>query len=256
MNPQLDSERLPRHIAIIMDGNGRWARERKRNRIFGHREGSNSVRDVVSSCRRMGIPYLTLYAFSKENWQRPDGEVRALWRLLKNFLKSQLPEIMEKEIRLCHLGDPEGIPLDVAEELRAAVAETARNDKLTLSLAINYGGRQEITRAACLLAADVQEGKCDLHGLSPEQFSQYLFTSDFPDPDLVIRTGGEYRVSNFLLWQLAYAEIYITKVLWPDFRELQFIEALCEYQRRERRFGKTSEQIRRKSSGAGRTRLS
>jgi undecaprenyl diphosphate synthase len=255
MNPQLDSENLPRHIAIIMDGNGRWARERNRNRIFGHREGSNSVRDVVSSCRRLGIPYLTLYAFSKENWQRPNGEVRALWRLLKNFLKSQLPEIMEKEIRLYHLGDPDGIPRDVVEQLRSAVAETAHNDKLTLSLAINYGGRQEITRAACLFAADVQEGKCNLHGLSPEQFSKYLFTSDFPDPDLVIRTGGECRVSNFLLWQLAYAEIYITKVLWPDFRETQFIEALCEYQRRERRFGKTSEQIRRKSSGAGRTEL-
>jgi undecaprenyl diphosphate synthase len=255
MNLQLDLERLPRHIAIIMDGNGRWARVRNRTRIFGHREGSNSVRDVVSSCRRLGIPYLTLYAFSKENWQRPEGEVRALWQLLKKFLKSQLPEIMEKEIRLCHLGDPHDIPQDVAEQLQAAVAETAHYDKLTLSLAINYGGRQEITRAACLFAADVQEGRCDLHGLTPEHFSKYLFTSDFPDPDLVIRTGGEYRVSNFLLWQLAYAEIYTTKVLWPDFREPQFIEALQEYQLRERRFGKTSEQIRMKSSGARQTRL-
>jgi undecaprenyl diphosphate synthase len=251
MNPQLDPERLPRHIAIIMDGNGRWARERNRSRIFGHREGSDSVRDIVSSCRRLGIPYLTLYAFSKENWQRPDREVKALWRLLKSFLKSQLPEIIEKEIRLCHLGDPEGIPEDVVAQLQAAVAETARYDKLTLSLAINYGGRQEITRAARLFAADVQQGECDLHALTPEHLSKYLFTTEFPDPDLMIRTGGEYRVSNFLLWQLAYAELYITKVLWPDFREPQLIEALCEYQQRERRFGKTSEQVRRTKSRTG-----
>ncbi len=251
MNPQLDPERLPRHIAIIMDGNGRWARERNRNRIFGHREGSDSVRNIVSCCRTLGIPYLTLYAFSKENWQRPDREVKALWRLLKSFLKSQLPEIIEKEIRLCHLGDPEGIPEDVLAQLQAAVAETARYDKLTLSLAINYGGRQEITRAARLFAADVQQGKCDLHALTPDRLSEYLFTTEFPDPDLMIRTGGEYRVSNFLLWQLAYAELYITKVLWPDFREPQLIEALCEYQHRERRFGKTSEQVRRTRSRTG-----
>ena len=243
MNPQLDPERLPRHIAVIMDGNGRWARERNRKRIFGHREGSNSVRDIVTCCRRLGIPYLTLYAFSKENWQRPVAEVKALWRLLKSFLKSQLPEMIEKEIRLCHLGDTDGIPRDVLGQLQSAEAKTARFNKLTLNLAINYGGRQEITRAARLFATDVQRGRCDVHELSPERFSQYLFTAPYPDPDLVIRTGGEYRVSNFLLWQLAYAEIYIVKVLWPDFREPQFIEALCEYQKRERRFGKTSEQI-------------
>jgi len=243
MNPQLDPERLPRHIAVIMDGNGRWARERNRRRVFGHREGSNSVRDIVSCCRRLGIPYLTLYAFSKENWQRPEAEVKALWRLLKSFLKSQLPEIIEKEIRLCHLGDTEGIPADVARELRAAIAQTARFDKLTLSLAINYGGRQEITRAARLFAADVQQGKSSLEDLSPECFSRYLFTVSLPDPDLIIRTGGEHRVSNFLLWQLAYTEIYLTRVLWPDFREPQFLEALRDYQKRERRFGRTSEQI-------------
>jgi undecaprenyl diphosphate synthase len=255
MNPQLDPERLPRHIAIIMDGNGRWARERNRSRIFGHREGSNSVREVVSCCRRLGIPYLTLYAFSKENWQRPNREVRALWQLLKRFLKSQLPEIIEKEIRLCHLGDPEGIPGDVVAQLQAAVAKTAHYDKLTLSLAINYGGRQELARAARLFAVDVRQGKCDLHDFSPERLSEYLFTADLPDPDLMIRTGGEYRVSNFLLWQLAYAELYITKVLWPDFREPHFWEALGEYQRRERRFGKTSEQIHQARSRTGKADL-
>lgn len=249
MNPQLDPDRLPRHIAVIMDGNGRWAKERNRKRVFGHREGSKSVRDIVTVCRRLGIPYLTLYAFSKENWQRPEAEVKALWRLLKSFLKSQMAEMIEKEIRLHHLGDAEGIPGDVLQELQAAVARTARFDKLTLSLAINYGGRQEITRAARLFAADVQAGRCDLEGLSPEGFSRYLLAPDLPYPDLVIRTGGEHRVSNFLLWQLAYAEIYLTRVLWPDFREAQFLEALCDFQRRERRFGKTSEQIETRGTG-------
>jgi undecaprenyl diphosphate synthase len=243
MNPQLNPERLPRHIAVIMDGNGRWARERNRKRVYGHREGSNSVRDIVACCRRLDIPYLTLYALSKENLQRPEAEVKALWRLLKSFLKSQLREMIDKEIRFCHLGDSEGIPEDVFRQLKAAVAKTAHFDRLTLSLAINYGGRQEITRAARLFAADVQQGRCNHEALSPERFSRYLFTSVFPDPDLIIRTGGEHRVSNFLLWQLAYAEIYVTKVLWPDFREPQFLEALRDYQKRERRFGKTSEQI-------------
>ena len=255
MNPQLDPERLPRHIAVIMDGNGRWARERNRKRVFGHREGSNSVREIVTCCRKLGIPYLTLYAFSKENWQRPEGEVKALWRLLKSFLKSQLPEMIEKEIRLYHLGDADGIPQDVVKQLQSAGAKTAHFTKLTLSLAINYGGRQEITRAARLFAADVLKGKCGLEALSPERFSTYLFTSEFPDLDLVIRTGGEHRVSNFLLWQLAYSEIYLTTTLWPDFREPQFLEALSEYQKRERRFGKTSEQIGTIGSGSGRAEL-
>jgi undecaprenyl diphosphate synthase len=255
MNPQLDLEKLPRHIAVIMDGNGRWARERNRKRIFGHREGSNSVREIVTCCRKLGIPYLTLYAFSKENWQRPDVEVKALWRLLKSFLKSQLQEMIDKEIRFYHLGDSDGIPQDLAKQLQATTARTMHFNKLILSLAINYGGRQEITRAARLFAADVQRGQCDLEALSPERFSHYLFTSEFPDPDLVIRTGGEHRVSNFLLWQLAYSEIYLTKTLWPDFREPQFLEALSEYQKRERRFGKTSEQIETDGSGFDRAEL-
>lgn len=256
MNPPFDPEKLPRHIAIIMDGNGRWARERSWSRILGHREGANSVREVVSCCRRLGVPYLTLYALSKENLQRPEREVRALWRLLKSYLISQLPEMMEKKIRFCHFGDTEGIPRDIVKQLQITIEETERNDKLYLGLAINYGGRQEITRAVECFAEDVQKGKCDPRELTPERFSQYLLTAQFPDPDLVIRTGGEYRVSNFLLWQLAYSEIFITNVLWPDFREPQLIEAMSEYQRRERRFGKTSEQIRRKSSATDRTRFS
>jgi undecaprenyl diphosphate synthase len=240
---QLDLEKLPHHVAIIMDGNGRWAQKRLRNRIFGHEEGAKSGREVVRCCRKLGIPYLTLYAFSKENWQRPRSEIDALWQLLKRFLKSELSELVENEIRLNHLGDLEGIPENVAQELIHVTEQTAHLDKLVLSLAINYGGRQEITRAAKLFAADVRNGKYQPDDLAPNLFSQYLFSADLPDPDLLIRTSGEYRISNFLLWQLAYAEIYITDVLWPDFREPHFIEALIDYQSRDRRFGKTGEQI-------------
>jgi undecaprenyl diphosphate synthase len=239
---QLDPKRLPRHVAIIMDGNGRWAKQKLRNRVFGHEEGANSVREIVRCCSDLGIPYLTLYAFSKENWQRPATEVKALWSLLRRFLKTELRVLLDKKIRLCHLGDIEGIPDDVLHELSSAVTQTAHFTSLTVSLAMNYGGRQEIVRAARLFAADILAGRLQPEGLSEELFSQYLFTAELPAPDLVIRTGGEYRVSNFLLWQLAYAELYITKVLWPDFREPNFMEALNEYQRRERRFGKTSEQ--------------
>ncbi len=240
---ELDPQKLPRHVAIIMDGNGRWARARMRNRVFGHDEGARSVRDVVRTCRELEISYLTLYAFSKENWQRPEAEVKALWNLLKRFLRSELPELVEKDVRLLHLGDTEDIPHDVRREFQAAVDQTAGLDKLVLSLAVNYGGRQEIARAAALFAKDVAAGLHKPEDLSPELFSRYLFTKELPDPDLVIRTGGEYRVSNFLLWQLAYAELYITETLWPDFRRDQFLEALYDFQKRERRFGKTSDQV-------------
>jgi undecaprenyl diphosphate synthase len=234
---QLDQQKLPHHVAIIMDGNGRWARKRLLNRIAGHQEGSNSVRVVVRKCREFNIPCLTLYAFSKENWQRPPLEVKALWQLLKQFLKSELAEMMDQEIRLNHLGDIEDIPEDVVTELRHVVAMTARNDKLDLNLAINYGGRDELLRSARLFAKDVQQGKYAPDALTHELFSSYLFTRAFPEPDLL------NRISNFLLWQLAYTEIYFTDVLWPDFREAEFLEALLDYQRRERRFGKTSEQL-------------
>ena len=244
----IDPAKLPRHVGIIMDGNGRWAKQRFRNRIFGHEEGANSVREVARCCRKLEIPYLTLYAFSKENWQRPKSEVSALWSLLDRFLESELPEMVDKEIRLRHLGDPEGIPEDVLARLRKAIDETSGFDKLTLSLAINYGGRQEILRAARKFAQDVQEGRHLPEGLTDEFFSSYLFTADYPDPDLIIRTGGEYRVSNFLLWQLAYAELYTSQLLWPDFREEQFMEALVDYQGRERRFGKTGDQLKSDST--------
>lgn len=241
---EIDLNRLPKHVAIIMDGNGRWAKSKLLNRVFGHEQGTNSVREIVRCCRKLEIPYLTLYAFSKENWQRPEAEIKALWHILKRFVNSELPEMLEQEIRLCHLGDTDNIPKDVLKELSAAMAQTAGFQKLVLSLAINYGGRQEIVRATRLFAEDVVKGKYRPEDFTPELLSQYLFTSQYPDPDLVIRTGGEYRVSNFLLWQIAYAELYITPTLWPDFREPDFMRALGEFQQRERRFGKTGEQIR------------
>ncbi|MGD9503564.1 MAG: isoprenyl transferase [Syntrophobacteraceae bacterium] len=240
----LDPDRLPRHVAMIMDGNGRWARGRLRDRIFGHETGTESVREMVRCCRKLGIPYLTLYAFSKENWSRPESEVKSLWRLLKHAMKAERAELVKNGIRIRHLGDWDGLPSDVAEEIQRVIEDTSKCDKLVVSFAINYGGRQEIVRAAQLFAADVQGGRCNLEDLTPETFSQYLFTSGMPEPDLLIRTSGELRISNFLLWQLAYTEIYVTDTLWPDFREAAFIEALRDYQGRERRFGKTGDQLK------------
>ncbi len=241
---RLDPNRLPRHVAIIMDGNGRWAKKRLLNRVAGHEEGAESVRAVIEAARRIGIPHLTLYAFSKENWQRPKHEVQALWQLLRRFIRSERPKLLENRIRVRHFGDPEGIPEDVYAEFASLIRETAGFDKLTVNLALNYGGRQEILRAAALFAEDVRAGRCSPWDLTQQAFEKYLFTADTPELDLLIRTSGECRVSNFLLWQLAYAEIYVTETLWPDFREPQFIEALVDYQSRERRFGKTSEQLR------------
>ena len=241
---RLDPNRLPRHVAIIMDGNGRWAKKRLLNRVAGHEEGAESVRAVIEAARRIGIPHLTLYAFSEENWQRPKHEVQALWQLLRRFIRSERPKLLENRIRVRHFGDPEGIPEDVYAEFASLIRETAGFDKLTVNLALNYGGRQEILRAAALFAEDVRAGRCSPWDLTQQTFEKYLFTADTPELDLLIRTSGECRVSNFLLCQLAYAEIYITENLWPDFREPQFIEALLDYQRRERRFGKTSEQLR------------
>jgi len=245
---RLDLKKLPRHVAIIMDGNGRWAKLKLLNRVTGHQEGTSSVREIVRCCCKLEIPYLTLYAFSKENWQRPRHEVEALWLLLKRFLRSELPEMLENQIRLRHLGDPQGIPPDVLEDLRSVQAQTASFDKLILSLAINYGGRQEIVQAAWTYAREFAGGAIPALPPSPEDFARYLYTSGMPDPDLIIRTGGEHRVSNFLLWQAAYSELYITNTLWPDFREREFIEALLDFQGRERRFGKTGDQVREKAS--------
>jgi undecaprenyl diphosphate synthase len=236
-------EKIPQHLAIIMDGNGRWARERNLSRIDGHRAGAESVRVIVRSCRKIGIPILTLYAFSKENWQRPRHEVQALWRLLSSYLKSELSEMMENGIRLNALGDTEELPRSVNRVLQQTMTRTAANRDMVLNLALSYSGRSEIVRAARELATACVAGQLTPVEIDEDTFARHLFTGTMPDPDLLIRTSGEQRISNFLLWQMAYTEIYLSPLCWPDFRDAQLLEALAEYQLRERRFGKTSEQL-------------
>ena len=235
-------ENLPRHLAIIMDGNGRWAKERNLSRIEGHRAGAESVRVIVRSCRKIGIPVLTLYAFSKENWQRPSREVQALWRLLGRYLKSELGEMMENSIRLNAIGDIQELPKSVHRLLLDTMKQTAANRDMILNLALSYSGRSEIVRAAQKLAATCVKKQLKPSEIDEAVFSNNLYTADMPDPDLLIRTSGEQRISNFLLWQMAYTELYVSPVYWPDFREPELMEALVDYQRRERRFGKTGEQ--------------
>jgi undecaprenyl diphosphate synthase len=235
-------DNLPRHLAIIMDGNGRWAKERNLSRIEGHRAGAESVRVIVRSCRKIGIPVLTLYAFSKENWQRPSREVQALWRLLSRYLKSELGEMMENSIRLNTIGDIRELPKTVYRLLADTMEQTAANREMILNLALSYSGRSEIVRAAQKLADACVKRELRPSEIDEAIFSTYLYTADMPDPDLLIRTSGEQRISNFLLWQMAYTELYVSPVYWPDFREPELMAALDDYQRRERRFGKTGDQ--------------
>ncbi len=235
-------EKLPQHLAIIMDGNGRWARERNLSRIEGHRAGAESVRTIVRACRRIGIPILTLYAFSKENWQRPAREIQALWRLLSRYLKSELDEMMDNGIRLNTIGDIQELPKSVNRLLVETMDKTALNQGMILNLALSYGGRSEIVRAAQSLAAACVAKQLEPADIDEVMLSKNMYTADMPDPDLLIRTSGEQRISNFLLWQMAYTEIHVSPIYWPDFREPQLMEALADYQRRERRFGKTGEQ--------------
>jgi undecaprenyl diphosphate synthase len=235
--------KLPRHLAVIMDGNGRWAQERNLSRIEGHRAGAESVRIIVRCCRRIGIPILTLYAFSKENWQRPKREVNALWRLLARYLRSELNEMLGNGIRLNTLGDINELPSSVCDLLHETMAKTSGNRDMILNLALNYSGRSEIVRAARNLAEACVVGTMRPEDVNEAAFARHLFTGGMADPDLLIRTSGEERISNFLLWQIAYTELYVSPVYWPDFREPQLMEALADYQRRERRFGKISEQL-------------
>jgi undecaprenyl diphosphate synthase len=232
--------RIPRHVAIIMDGNGRWARQRCWNRVRGHREGIESVRAVVREARAVGVEYLTLYAFSAENWGRPALEVRALMALLHRFLRLEVPELRRQGVRVRAMGELERLPREAQEALAWAQAETRECTGLNLILALSYGGRAEILRAARTLLAE----HFDPARLDEKAFRLRMYAPDVPDPDLLIRTSGELRVSNFLLWQIAYAEIYVTDVLWPDFREAEFRRAVAEYAVRERRFGLTTEQVR------------
>jgi undecaprenyl diphosphate synthase len=234
----LDTGRLPRHVAVIMDGNGRWAKKRLMNRINGHEKGSETVRAIVSAAREIGIGVLTLYAFSTENWARPELEVKALMTLLKRFLVGERGELMAKDIRLGLLGQMDRLPKDVQAELAATLALTRDNRSMVLNLALSYGGREEITRAARELARKVAAGQMTPEDITEESLSAHLYTRSLPDPDLLIRTSGEMRLSNFLLWQVAYAELFVTETLWPDFTREEFLDILKAYQSRERRFGK------------------
>jgi undecaprenyl diphosphate synthase len=231
---RLDVSRIPRHVAVIMDGNGRWARERGLARIEGHKAGSDSVSEIVEASARLGIKVLSLFAFSKENWKRPPQEVSRLWALLRDYLKKDGRVLSENDLRLMVIGQRNGIPRAVLGELERLEAKTRENSRMTVALALNYGGRAEILDAVKGL---LREKGADPDALTEDAFARRLYTASLPDPDLLIRTSGEMRVSNFLLWQIAYAEIWITPVLWPDFRKKHLLEALCEYQTRERRFG-------------------
>lgn len=234
---------LPRHVAIIMDGNGRWANERNRPRIEGHRNGVESVRDIVRACGQLGIQYLTLYAFSTENWKRPKSEVSLLMELLMHYLKSELAELNRNNVRLNAIGQLNALPKGVARQLHQSMEELSDNDGLTLTLALSYSGRWDILRAVQTLALDVRRGTLSPEDITEEKFRSYLNTHDLPDPDLMIRTSGEMRLSNFLLWEMAYAEIFVAPVYWPDFDRNQLYNALLNYMSRERRFGLTSEQL-------------
>jgi undecaprenyl diphosphate synthase len=242
--PKNDRKALPRHVAVIMDGNGRWAKRRALNRVRGHEQGSESVRVVVRTARELGIEFLTLYAFSEENWRRPGTEVQALMKLLKRFLKSELKEMLDNGIRLRTIGRTHRLPDDVRSTLLEVIEETAHNRDMTLTLALSYGGRQELTDAAIRLAERVEAGDLAPGDITEDVVAGVLYTSAMPDPDLLIRTSGELRISNFLLWQMAYAEIYVTPTLWPDFRREEFIAAIEDYQGRERRFGATGDQLK------------
>ena len=236
-NPQ-SSFKVPRHIAIIMDGNGRWAQKRGLPRVFGHREGIRSVREIVEECARdPHVKYLTLYAFSKENWKRPKGEVQTLMRFMVRFLRSERANLMKNEVKVLSIGEVEDLPLEARRELERTELATRGNRKLTLVLALSYGGRSEILRAAKGVGRELASGNISEDEIDEKRFERYLYTDGIPDPDLVIRTAGEMRLSNFLLWQASYAEIYVTDVLWPDFRKDQLHQAISDYGRRVRKFG-------------------
>jgi undecaprenyl diphosphate synthase len=239
------SENLPQHIAIIMDGNGRWAQMHTLGRISGHQKGAEAVRVTVRACREIGIKYLTLYAFSSENWSRPIQEVKALMRLLREYIRSELNDMRSNGIRLNTIGNRQDLSVPLQKLLAEAMQETAGNEEMVLSLALSYGSRDEIIQAVRKIAGDAQGDRLAIQEISPKLFSRYLYTADIPDPDLLIRTSGEYRLSNFLLWQLAYTEFYFTDVLWPDFSKKDLLAAISAYQKRERRFGLTSEQLRK-----------
>ena len=240
---KIDKNRLPRRVAIIMDGNGRWAKAKGKDRSFGHQEGVVSVRKIMDAVTQLGLKYLTLYTFSTENWNRPEEEVQALMSLLVSAIHRETPDMMKKNVRLTAIGDLSRLREDAYNTLQECIDTTSANTGTTLVLALSYSSRWEITRAARQLAQEVLEQKINPNDITEAMVSDHLTTKNIPDPDLLIRTGGEKRISNFLLWQLSYAEFFFTDVFWPDFREEELYEAILYYQQRERRFGKTSEQL-------------
>lgn len=244
----INLNRLPMHIAIIMDGNGRWAEERGEDRLFGHLHGVESVRDIVEGAAELGIQYLTLYAFSTENWDRPENEVSGLMELLVDTIRKEVPTLNKNNIRLHVIGDMQMLPDFAKQELKDALNETAQNSGLNLVMALSYSSRWELINAVKNIAKDVKEGKVQPENINQETLQHYLCTSNFPDPELMIRTSGEFRISNFLLYQLAYAELYFTNTLWPDFRKENLYEAIIDFQQRERRFGKTGEQLKQETT--------
>jgi undecaprenyl diphosphate synthase len=239
----IDKNNIPAHVAIIMDGNGRWAKQHGEDRIFGHHEGVNSVREIVEACGEIGVKFLTLYAFSTENWNRPKDEVDALMELLVATISLETANLHKKGVKLKVIGDIDSLPASCKEELEQSMKVTENNSTVTLILALSYSSKWEITHAVKLLGKQIEEGKLKASDITSKHIEQNLNTNSFPDPELMIRTSGEHRISNFLLWQLAYAEFYFTDTLWPDFRKQDFFKAILSYQNRERRFGQTSEQI-------------
>jgi len=239
------SGEIPKHIAIIMDGNGRWAKKRGLPRVAGHKKGVDSVREVVQACSDIGVKYLTLYTFSTENWNRPKDEVSTLMRLLLNSLRDKVSELNDKDIRLTAIGDLDALPTAVQKQIYADIERTRNNKKMVLNLALSYSGRWELLEAIKEIADNVRQGQIKKNDISENLVSQKLTTKNMPDPDLVIRTSGEFRVSNFLLWQIAYSEFIITETLWPDFSRNDLFDAIKIFQKRERRFGKVSEQIKK-----------
>lgn len=247
LKSQINIEKLPRHIAVIMDGNGRWAKQHGKARVFGHRNGVQAVRETAEAAAELGVKYLTMYAFSTENWNRPKFEVDALMTLLVNTLRKEIHTLNDNDIKLEAIGDVGNLPKKCYKELLEAIDKTKHNKRMTMVLALNYSGKWEIMNAVKQLAQDVDKKVIQPENISEADFENYLNTSNMPDPELLIRTSGERRLSNFLLWQLAYAEFYFTPILWPDFRKEHFYQAILDFQNRERRFGKTSEQLEKVS---------
>ncbi len=240
---QVVKDKVPTHVAVIMDGNGRWAKQRGMMRVLGHKNAIQAVRDTVEAAAELGVKHLTMYAFSTENWNRPKMEVDALMDLLVSTIQGEVKTLNKNKIKLNAIGDIDSLPAKTRKELLKAIDDTAQNNHMTLHLALSYSGRSEIMRAIKNMVFDLEQNKIDRSALSDDTFAQYLYTAGIPDPELLIRTSGEHRISNFLLWQMAYTEFYFTEKLWPDFRKNDFFEAVIDYQSRERRFGKTGEQL-------------